>query len=93
MRQTVRKFGLLMMLAAALTVAGHIFQHCTAYSAETFNDCRICQAIMAVSAHAMQPAEVELVLLHYAVIPITPEYYFSPASSDQSRAPPPVFFA
>ncbi len=93
MKQIAHKFGLLMMMTAALAVAGHIFQHCTASSAETLNDCRVCQSIMAASAHSAQPAEAELVFLRDAALPVIPDYFFLTAGSDLSRAPPRVFFS
>ena len=80
-------------MAAALTVAGHIFQHCTANSAETLNDCRVCQSIMAASTHSAQPVKAELVFLRDAALPIIPDYFFLTAGSDLSRAPPHALFS
>ena len=88
MREIIRKFGVLMMLAASLTVAGHVFEHCTAGSAAALLNCPVCQSITASSAHAASAAEADLVFLRDAVPQINFEYYFFPASTAQSRAPP-----
>lgn len=93
MKRIAQKFGLTLMLAAAFTVAAHVFQHCVSYSEDTLGDCRVCQSIMAASAHAAAPAEAELVFVRDAVPPATPSYHFSPAAPSQSRAPPSAFSA
>ena len=84
MKLTAQRFGLLLMFTAALAVAGHIFQHCTANPAETLNDCRVCQSIMAASTHAAQPSVSELVFLRDAALTVIPDYFFLTSGSELS---------
>lgn len=93
MKRIAQKFGIMLMLAASLAVAGHIFQHCLANPPDTLINCSVCQSIMASSVHAATPDEVEFVFLCAAIQSITPDHSSLHNAADQSRAPPPVFFS
>ena len=93
MKRIAQKSGILLMLAASLAVAGHIYEHSAAKAADALYNCPVCQSIMAASAHAALPVKIELVLLCDAVTPVLPGYFSLHTSSDRSRAPPPVLFS
>jgi len=92
MKEIARKLGIVFMLSAAFAVAGHIFQHCTGYSANALITCSVCQSISGTSVHAAPPAAADLVFLRDAAPLPLPGYSFSPLQPERSRAPP-VFFS
>ena len=93
MKNFAHKFGLMMLMAAAFTVAGHVYSHCAAASAESFVNCSLCNAIQGTSVNAAPPANPEIVLLYTVAIPEVTLLSFEAAQSEISRAPPGAVFS
>lgn len=93
MKNLARKLGLLLLMTTALTVAGHIYEHCTAATAGSFVTCSVCCDIQGASVDAAPQVDAGLVLLF-----TEPYRAFAGVSAEKilsevSRAPPGAFLS
>lgn len=93
MNNFVRKFGLLLLMTTALTVAGHVYEHCSAATADSLITCSLCNDIQGASVDAAPQVDAGLTLLF-----TEPDRAFAGISaenilSEVSRAPPGAFLS
>jgi hypothetical protein len=88
MKNIVRRLGLLMLMTAAFTVAGHIYEHCTAATAGSFVACSLCNDIQGTSVDAAPQVDAALVLLFVEPFRLHAGVSAEILLSEISRAPP-----
>ena len=93
MKNCVRKFGLLLLMTTALTVAGHVYEHCSAVTADSLITCSLCNDIQGASVDAAPQVDAGLILLF-----TEPARAFAGLSAENilseiSRAPPGAFLS
>lgn len=93
MKNIARKLGLLVLLAAAFTVAGHIYEHCNVLTAGSYASCGLCGDIQGASAHAVPRVDAALVLLFTEPPRALPAVSAEKVLSEVSRAPPGAFLS
>lgn len=88
MLSLLRKFGLVVLMGAAFTAAAHIYEHCTAVTADSYAGCSVCGDMLGVSVDAAPSIDAGLVFL--GVQPVQPACRNQSVLilNEASRAPP-----
>ena len=93
MKNFARKLCLLLLMTTALTVAGHIYEHCSVATAGTLISCSLCNDIQGTSVNAAQQMDAGLVLLFTEPFRALTSLSAEKIHSEISRAPPGAFLS
>jgi hypothetical protein len=93
MKNLARKLCLLLLMTSALTVAGHIYEHCSVATAGTLISCSLCNDIQGTSVDAAPQVDAGLVLLFVEPFRALAGISFEKIHSEISRAPPGAFLS
>lgn len=88
MRSLIRNFGLFVLLGAAFTAAGHIYEHCAAATAGTYAGCSVCSDMLGASVDAAPSVDAGLVFLGFTPLQQSSIPQAVSILDEASRAPP-----